>query len=77
MAVVSRCYDTTEKDTIFTLPSGTELSVEAAQGDLSRAIEFLDSGLDEYAAGLVADLLHVSELLDVLLKAISTTPFSD
>jgi hypothetical protein len=61
-------------DTIYMLPSGTELSVEAALGDLSRAIEFLDSGLDEYAAGLVADLLHVKELLVVLDK---DTPFSD
>lgn len=56
-------------DEIVTLPSGTELSVEAALGDLSRAAEFLaseDSPEDwdgDDPRGLASDLGHIAELL--------------
>lgn len=58
-------------DYIHTLPSGTELSVEAALGDLDRATEYLLTqrwNLDDTgdADGLAADLIHVRELLVLL-----------
>jgi len=54
-------------DYIHTLPSGTELSVEAALGDLSRAIAFLLRCTGDLEAdALAADLIHVEELLRLL-----------
>ncbi len=63
-----------ERDEIFDLPSGTELSIEAALGDLERTREFLSelsgSSLREsYCEGLIADLTHVEELLQLLTIA--------
>lgn len=57
-----------EYDEIVTLPSGTELSIEAALGDLSRAVEFLCDGNDPYMNGLGADMEHVAELVELLAK---------
>ncbi len=60
-------------ETIHHLPSGTELSVEAAIGDLSRVSEALDRRLGHPAGvtlpdveGLKSDLSHVVELLEML-----------
>jgi hypothetical protein len=61
-----------ERDEIVTLPSGTEISVEAALGDLARTREFLAAEYDrslgtaEEANALVADIEHVRELLVLL-----------
>lgn len=55
-----------EHDYIVTLPSGTELSVEAALGDLSRAAGHLLAFHAQNTDGLAADLEHVSELLVLL-----------
>lgn len=54
-------------DEIVVLPSGTELSVEAALGDLERAeLVLLDYGVDDSAS----DLSHVRELLKLLVVPI-------
>ena len=50
-------------DEIVTLPSGTELSIDAARGDLNRAIDYLNEIHDVTADGLACDLEHVKELL--------------
>jgi len=58
-----------ERDEIVTLPNGTEISIEAAQGDLARTREYLSyqyeqsDCMDEMANGLVADVERVSEFL--------------
>lgn len=64
-----------ESDYIYTLPSGTELSVEAALGDLSRAVKRLAEFPDADAEGLAADLGHVAELL-TLLSGTASEPAS-
>ncbi len=53
----------TDIDKIHVLPSGTELSVSAALGDLERAREALRDFGDE---GLVSDVDHVIELVRVV-----------
>lgn len=55
-------------DTIIDLPSGSEISIEAAKGDLERAGAFLADDPSDNAQGFAADLEHVSELIDVLAK---------
>jgi len=47
---------------IVTLPSGTELDLASAVGDLERAARFLS----DQDAGLAADILHVIEFLHLL-----------
>lgn len=55
-----------ELDEVITLPSGTELSIEAAIGDLYRTMEVLDDhGL---VGGEMADLEHIVELLQSFAK---------
>jgi len=48
---------------IVTLPSGTELSIEAAIGDIRRVIHIL-YGIEADAEA--SDLEHVEELLELL-----------
>ena len=46
-----------EPDEVITLASGTEISMEAALGDLDRAIDFLSNGrVNGIAVGLMSDL---------------------
>lgn len=57
------------QDEIILLPSGTELSIEAALGDLERAENFLAdpyTGSEEEAEGIRSDLIHVRELIQVI-----------
>ena len=54
-------------DSIFVLPSGTELSIEAAIGDVERARSTFVDGCDpDEVDAHIADLGHVSELLRML-----------
>lgn len=53
-----------DRDDVVTLPSGTELSVASAISDVRRARDVLMAA--RRYNGLVCDLDHVAELLDVL-----------
>lgn len=61
-----------DHDSVFVLPSGTELDVSSALGDLSRARKLLSSVRDgelqdsQDVEGLISDLSHVAELLVLL-----------
>lgn len=62
-----------ERDEVIVLPSGTEISIEAALGDLSRAASLLSEaslrgarGGSEDREGSIADLEHVGELIGLL-----------
>jgi hypothetical protein len=54
------------RDEVITLESGTEISIEAARGDLARAIAYIEEVGDVDTIGLVADLHHVGELVELL-----------
>lgn len=65
-------------DHIFHLASGTELSVEAARGDLSRVRQYLletnDIASSFNADGLISDMDHVVELIDQLAQGYHAPP---
>lgn len=59
-----------ERDAVIVLASGTEISIEAAVGDIKRAMEYLSDRLNhspreeaEEIDGYLCDLGHVIELL--------------
>lgn len=53
-------------DKVISLPSGTEISVDVALGDLARIREYLEEHHNDESSGFVSDLNHVSELLRLL-----------
>jgi hypothetical protein len=58
-----------EYDEVITLPSGTEISIEAAIGDLGKIrADLLSEAVEEYVdwSGEISDLGHVMELLRLL-----------
>lgn len=66
-----------ENDEVIVLPSGTEISIEAAIGDVSRVRQHLSDRVNwsimeheqrvDYD-GFISDLGHVIELLQVLVE---------
>jgi len=55
-----------EKDIVIHLPNGTEISIEAACGDIDRACALLDDFADDAGmavGGAIADLMGVRELV--------------
>ena len=66
-------YTNIDQEEIFDLPSGPELTLAAARGDLLRVAEFLSLLTDNPAfqnddnlSGLIADVENVRELLSIL-----------
>lgn len=55
-----------ERDAIITLPSGTEISVEAALGDVRRVVAAMAESDSIYWSAEMADLAHVAELIELL-----------
>lgn len=53
-------------DRVYTLPSGTELDVPSALGDIDRAIGHLSTFHASNVDESIADLAHVKELLALL-----------
>lgn len=69
MCRCGECFGCTagmDLDTIVTLPSGTELSIEAALGDLWRVQTLLLRHEPWGDEGLAADVSHIAELLCLL-----------
>lgn len=65
---------------IVTLPSGTEIDVVSALGDLRRVREWMadelgrgPDGVDDTINGYLADLEHVAELVEYLAKGFMFT----
>jgi hypothetical protein len=52
-----------EHDTIITLDSGTEITIEYALADLERAAAFLAEMDNDYAQGLASDLNAARDLI--------------
>lgn len=57
-----------EDDEVIVLNSGTEISIEAALGDLQRAAEVLADGEGGDGDGAASDLHHVGELVRLLVE---------
>lgn len=59
-----------QNDTIIVLDSGTEISVEAACGDLQRVARYLVQIADDDAQGFAADLNTATDLLNHLASLV-------